>query len=63
MKDNRLQLITWLKNHFDYIKENQPYQQQQLVDSFEVLCSQSILPIEYHSLSLTDILEAAKSLN
>lgn len=56
---DRLKLISYLETYFKYVNENQPVQKQQLLDAFEILSSQTNLAIEYHRLSLTDIMETA----
>ena len=53
---DRLQLIDWLEKYFDKI---QPVQKEQLLTAFEILSSQTNLPLEYHRLSLATIMEAA----
>lgn len=62
MITDRLQLIDWLENHFNYISKTQPVHKEKLLDAFETLCSQTILPLEYHQLSLATIMEAAEKL-
>ncbi len=54
----RLELIKHLENHFDYIRENRPVLQQQLIDCLETLSSVNLLSLDYHALSLGDIMEA-----
>jgi len=59
MKTTRLQLVEYLDDYFKYIDENQPMSKQQLLDAFEILSSQTNLPLEYHRLSLATIMESA----
>lgn len=56
---DRLQLIDCLEEYFKYVNDNQPTRKQQLLDAFEVLASQTNLTLEYHRLSLAEIMEAA----
>jgi len=62
MKVNRLQVEDWLYLYFHDIKENQPELKEKLLDAFETLSSETVLPRQYYLLSLATIMEAAEQL-